>query len=209
MFAFPIESRLANSRRVLIAGAGGGFDVFSGLPLFFSLRNRGVDVFLANYSFTALAETDAHPRENELYEVKGSSTSPLPYFPEKHLAAFLEERDYARPIYAIEKLGLEQLTAAYAELVESLGINTIVIVDGGTDSLMRGDEVSLGTPAEDIATLLAAEATGLENQLLVCLGFGIDRYHGICHADFLEAVSELPIARPGTQHALTPRTAVI
>jgi hypothetical protein len=28
-------------------------------------------------------------------------------------------------------------------------------------------------------------------KLLVCLGFGIDTYHGVCHANFLEAVAEL------------------
>ena len=34
-----------------------------------------------------------------------------------------------------------------------LGVDTLVLVDGGTDSLMRGDEEGLGTPHEDIASL--------------------------------------------------------
>jgi hypothetical protein len=34
-------SRLKGARSVLIAGAGGGFDVFSGLPLYFLLRELG------------------------------------------------------------------------------------------------------------------------------------------------------------------------
>jgi hypothetical protein len=31
----------------------------------------------------------------------------------------------------------------------------------------------------------------VERKLLVCLGFGIDHYHSVCHAHFLEAVAEL------------------
>jgi len=36
----------------------------------------------------------------------------------------------------------------------------------------------------------------LDTKLLVCLGFGVDTFHGVCHAHFLEAVSEL-ICRNG------------
>ena len=34
----------------------------------------------------------------------------------------------------------------------------MVLVDGGTDSLMRGDEVGSGTPEEDTASLAAVNA---------------------------------------------------
>jgi len=37
---------------IFIAGAGGGFDVFSGLPLYFGLRAAGKKVTLANLSFS-------------------------------------------------------------------------------------------------------------------------------------------------------------
>jgi hypothetical protein len=50
---------LASSRRVLVAGAGGGYDVFAGLPLAFALRAAGKHVALANLSFTYLGGTDA------------------------------------------------------------------------------------------------------------------------------------------------------
>ena len=35
-------------------------------------------------------------------------------------------------------------------LVDELGIDTIILADGGTDSLMCGDEEELGTPTEDM-----------------------------------------------------------
>lgn len=75
--------------------------------------------------------------------------------------------------------------------MEHQGVDTIILVDGGTDSLMRGDEYGLGTPQEDIASITAVHELDVERKLLVCLGFGIDHFHGVCHSHFLEAVAEL------------------
>lgn len=44
----PLFAALDGARRVLVAGAGGGFDVYAGLPLAVSLLDSGVDVQLAN-----------------------------------------------------------------------------------------------------------------------------------------------------------------
>ncbi len=59
--------RLDPCRRVLIAGAGGGFDVYAGLPLALALQAQGKAVHLANLSFTYLGcrpsprRTSIHP----------------------------------------------------------------------------------------------------------------------------------------------------
>ncbi len=45
---------LKDSERILVAGAGGGFDVYAGLPLAFALMDLGKTVHLANLSFSAL-----------------------------------------------------------------------------------------------------------------------------------------------------------
>ena len=50
----PLFAALAPARRVLIAGAGGGFDVYAGLPLALALWHSGVEVHLANLSFSEL-----------------------------------------------------------------------------------------------------------------------------------------------------------
>ncbi len=34
-------------------------------------------------------------------------------------------------------------------------IDCVILVDGGTDSLMRGDEKQLGTPTEDMTSIAA------------------------------------------------------
>src|SRR5256885_10969848 len=58
-FRLPFFTRLKRARRILIAGAGGGFDVFSGLPLYFNLKSAGKQVFLANLSFSNLPPNSA------------------------------------------------------------------------------------------------------------------------------------------------------
>jgi len=57
----PLFQRLAPAQRILIAGAGGGFDVLSGLPLFLTLKALGKTVYLANLTFTYVGATDAKP----------------------------------------------------------------------------------------------------------------------------------------------------
>lgn len=76
---------------------------------------------------------------------------------------------------------------AYQWLVRELQIDTLILVDGGTDILMCGDECGLGTPVEDISSLLAGEGVpGVERKYVTCVGFGIDSYHGVCHSLALE-----------------------
>ncbi len=64
-------------------------------------------------------------------------------------------------------------------------------MDGGSDSLMRGDEAGFGTPGEDMASIAAVHQVDVSRKFLVSLGFGVDWYHGVCHSQVLEAVAEL------------------
>jgi hypothetical protein len=50
----PFINRLEKSQNVLIAGCGGGFDVFAGVPLGQHLKARGMSVAFASFSFTNL-----------------------------------------------------------------------------------------------------------------------------------------------------------
>jgi hypothetical protein len=117
----PLFERLGDSRRILIAGAGGGFDVFAGLPLYFALKAAGREVFLANLSFSDLR--GAEELVTGLYRVDARSDGGA-YFPEKYLSSWFDTRGETVPV-------------------------------------------------------------------LVCLGFGVDTFHGVCHAQFLEAVAAI------------------
>jgi len=190
-----LPSALEDSRRVLIAGAGGGFDVYAGLPIYERLRSLRKTVFLANLSFTQLRATTATEVHPGLFEVNLNTKGEDNYFPERSLARFLSQRLPDLPsVYAIENVGLKPVRGAYEHLASRLDLDAIVLVDGGTDILLRGDESSLGTPAEDAVSLAAVHSLTIPTRIVACLGFGVDTFHGVCHAHWLENVAALTAA---------------
>jgi hypothetical protein len=184
---------LEPARRVLIAGAGGGFDVYCGLPLAFALKTAGKQVHLANLSFSYLGLVDFDDwigarMARITPESKGASN----YFPERTLARWLKDGDVLEPVvYAFQRMGVKPLRAAYRWLVKHLNLDAVVLVDGGTDILMRGDEAGLGTPIEDMTSLVAVSGIEVPVRLVVSAGFGIDAFHGVCHAHVLENIAAL------------------
>jgi hypothetical protein len=190
VLTIPLLEQLQRADRVLIAGAGGGFDAFSGLPLYFALRDAGKQAYLANFSFSFLPPGGERLAPAVL-TVTGETPLLVDYFPERHLVDWFAAQGEIVPVYAFERAGVQPLRDAYRALVAHLGVDTLVLVDGGTDSLMRGDEAGLGTPGEDMASIVAASRLDLPRKFLVCLGFGVDSYHGVGNADTLEAIAEL------------------
>lgn len=195
LHSIPLFQELAQAETVLLAGAGGGFDIYSGIPLYLSLTAQGKKVYLANLSFTWLSKTSAeqvyppflfkvNAQDKNLYGDK--------YFPEKYLAQWLDVVGYTdEVVYAFERQGVNQLKKSYDYLIDTLKPDAIVLVDGGTDSIMFGDEEKLGTPVEDCSSMAAVHQTGFTNTYLVCLGFGVDHFHGVSHFRFLENVAHL------------------
>ena len=188
----PFFDAIKDAQTILLAGAGGGFDLFTGLPLYFGLKAAGKTVHLANLSFSTLFASTARVMGPALVEVTAKTEGSLRYFPELHLARWFQKRGEDIPIYCFDRTGAAPIRAAYQILADRLKPDAVILVDGGTDSLMRGDEAGLGTPEEDVSSIAAVDALeGVPVKLLVCLGFGIDTFHGVCHAQFLEAVAEI------------------
>ncbi|MEU1256419.1 DUF1152 domain-containing protein [Streptomyces chartreusis] len=190
----PFLTRLRDARRVLVAGAGGGFDVYAGLPLALALRAAGKDVHLANLSFSDLYGLDLDTWvDHDVAAIRPDTAARGDYFPERTLARWLAEHDLPDTVYAFPLTGVRPLRDAYRTLLAHLGgVDAVVLVDGGTDILMRGDENGLGTPEEDMASLAAV--AGLDEvavRLVACLGFGVDAYHGVNHSLVLENLAAL------------------
>lgn len=185
----PLFARLARSERVLVAGAGGGFDVYSGLPIALALHAAGKRVHLANLSFTYLGATDAPTLAPFVHVVDADTSGSTQYFPERTLAQWLRSRGLPSEVHAFDKVGVQPLRASYQAIVDRHEIDAVVLVDGGTDLLVSGDEAGLGTPEEDAASLAAVAGLAVPVKLAACLGFGVDAYHGVCHAHFLENVA--------------------
>jgi len=185
-------ARLDGCHRILIAGAGGGFDVYAGLPLAFALRRAGKAVHLANLSFSELHLLDLDVWLAPNVAAITADTKGLDgYFPERTLATWLKSKDRPPLVYAFPLVGVQPLREAYRHLVAHAGIDAVVLVDGGTDILMRGDEAALGTPVEDMTSLAAVNGLTGVTRLVACVGFGIDAYHGVNHVQVLENIADL------------------
>ncbi|MER7850805.1 DUF1152 domain-containing protein [Kitasatospora sp. NPDC096077] len=189
----PLLTRLLAAERILVAGAGGGFDVYAGLPIALALRAAGKEVHLANLSFTHLYGLPGEVwQEPDVARIGPDTDAPEGYFPERTLARWLRLHGMPDTVWAFPTVGVRPLRDAYRRLVAHLGVDAILLVDGGTDILMRGDEAGLGTPEEDMASLAAvAGLTEVPERLVACLGFGIDAHHGVSHGLVLENLAAI------------------
>jgi hypothetical protein len=211
----PILDQLADSQHILIAGAGGGFDIFCGLPLYFTLKALGKDVHLANYSFTTLELIQAVCTPYALVEglvhaPQGEIGYELIYYPEGYLVQWFKKvRGEDVTVWMMARTGAAPLAEGYAALVKHLNIDAIVLVDGGVDSIMRGDEAGPGTLVEDSISLAAVEPLDVPVKILTCIGFGTEVEESLCHYNALENIAAL--AKAGGflgSCALTPQMEV-
>ena len=164
----PIE--MAN-RNILLAGAGGGWDIFGGLPLLYEWRGT-CKIVLANFSarvegFDVRLATAADDPEGKLADALGV------------------------PVYVFGKAGFRTLKAGYEKLLKEHDIDTIVLVDGGVDSLMRGDEEGCGTVFQDTISVGVVDSLDVPTKILACVGFGTETEEGVCHYRALENIAAL------------------
>jgi len=174
----PVFDQLSSCQNLLIAGMGGGFDLFCGLPIYFELQSRGQQAHLASFSFSSISRLrDGVCLSHTLVGVTADNRGPAIYFPELYLAQwFREKRSEEVPIWCFEKTGPRPLLDNYRALVEHLTIDGILLIDGGVDSLMRGDEASLGTVIEDASSLAAVdELEEIPLRMVACLGLGAEQ----------------------------------
>ena len=188
----PTLTQLSNCKNILIAGMGGGFDVFCGLPIYFELKKHGINAHLANFSFSDIENVDFGTRLTKtLVGITPRPDRVFPYFPEFHLVNwFKEKRNEDITILCFHKTGAAPLNENYKVLCKHLGIDGILLVDGGVDSLVRGDEAEMGTAIEDLTSLYAVnQLSNVATRLIACIGFGAEQ--NLTHAHILENIASL------------------
>jgi hypothetical protein len=188
----PILNQLTSCQNLLIAGMGGGFDVFCGLPIYFELKKHGINAHLANFSFSDIENVDFGTRLTKtLVGITPKADRVFPYFPELHLVNwFKEKRNEEITIWCFHKTGAAPLTENYKILAEHLSLDGILVVDGGVDSLVRGDEAELGTAIEDLTSLYAVnQLSHIQKRWLACIGFGAEQ--NLTHAHIFENIASL------------------
>jgi WD40 repeat protein len=167
----PLD-RLEACQRILLVASGGRSDLLAAVPLAALLARPGRDIFLA----APLSGKKARLRE---VSAKGKAF-------ENRLARLLE-----RPLFAFPPEGTLPRLEVYRQLARELSLDALVLVEAGVETLLRGDEPSLGTAADDLVSLAAAQQLELPVKMLVNLGLGFDLAKGVCHAYTLERIAEL------------------
>ncbi|MES1200750.1 MAG: DUF1152 domain-containing protein [Pseudomonadota bacterium] len=185
----PLPPALERAASVLVMGCGGGFDVFCGVPLAIALRAAGKRIVFANHSSPGISASGAEGISDGAWRVTPGCAE-LPVFAEKWLTEWLLRRDWAAPVYALAHTGAAPLSAAIGAIVARETVDAIVLVDGGADSIIFGDEPGIGTLVEDAIALIATHALG-KPALVASIGFGVDDHDGVSHHAFLENVAVL------------------
>lgn len=174
----PIFEKVASCKNLLIAGMGGGFDLFCGLPIYFELQKRGQTVRLASLSFSDVVNFPGGTRLTKtLVGVDADYDRFVVYFPELYLAQwFQQKRNETVTIWCFQKTGTRPLLKNYQVLIDHLKIDGILLIDGGVDSLVRGDEEQTATLIEDATSLFVVnELSDIPVRLIGCIGFGAER----------------------------------
>lgn len=162
----PIADRIAYSGGVMLAGIGGGYDICGGLPLFYEWPT--LVKAMANYSSkSGIFSRVAQPGDDPEY---------------------LLSTKVNVPVYLIGREGVQTVRRGYEEILKKHQdkISTIFLIDGGVDSLMRGDETGGGTVLEDFISMSAIAQLDIPCKYLVCIGFGAETEEGVCHYRALE-----------------------
>jgi len=175
--------------------------VYSALPLYLTLQSSKT-CYLWSLAFTSpenLSTSEAVV-PGVVWKVTHESTLARTtfdrnidtYFPELYMSQYLHDKHHINaPVYTAIRTGVRVLRPALQHVIDELSIDAVIMIDGGTDSLMKGDEIGLGTPHEDMLSIKSLYDCTVKKKLLVAIGFGIDNFHGVWHTHFLENTAEL------------------
>lgn len=140
-----VNKKLESAQNILIVGAGGGQDVLCGLPLYYTFLKQGKKVHLANLTHTDFKTLGEHSEpivlNNTVLGATGIIKMPSTSFVEGYLAQYFKVAlGEDKVVWMINRTHVKELKTAFERLVDYLKIDAIILVDGGIDSVMRGDE---------------------------------------------------------------------
>eukprot|EP01126_Amoeba_proteus_P032632 TRINITY_DN3183_c0_g1_i11.p1 TRINITY_DN3183_c0_g1~~TRINITY_DN3183_c0_g1_i11.p1 ORF type:complete len:253 (+),score=40.84 TRINITY_DN3183_c0_g1_i11:70-828(+) len=196
--------KLANPsiRTVMLCGCGGGFDFVHSMNLYPELKRLQKKIIITSYSFVNVGVIQDAPvvwsSSRVVAKLVSANSVGDPYYkPEIGVAQFLDSTYPEEAPHHIITCNARSFTVPllhdlYSSLVEQHEIDCIILFDGGTDSLMKGDEEGLGDPIEDCVSITAvSRITKLKEKILVSTGFGADRFNHVSDCSSLRAVAEL------------------
>lgn len=188
---------LPSQSRVLLAGAGGGFDALCAVPVAVALHHAGHNVEFASYSFSNLSSVKNFASLEENERIIGITTDSTltenDYFPELSIAKWWHTKfDESKTVWSYNRIGVRPLAKAFTKLVEEQNIDCILVVDGGVDGLFIGNEHDLATPSMDAVSIIAAHCVPNIQKIHCFTAFGTEGAEGkVRHADALLRISNL------------------
>jgi hypothetical protein len=154
------------ARKILLWGAGGGYDIYAGFFLY-KLLSKNNDVYLANYSFSDDLFKYGKTENDIIVEIIGNETRTeknIDYFPEYILAQFLKKSVFAGRLF-----GPDELSKSIDKLLTSLLIDLVILVDAGHDALLFGDEGrTRGSPLEDMTSIVSFLSNNTSIEKMLC-----------------------------------------
>lgn len=140
-----LNEKLKDANTILIVGAGGGQDVLCGLPLYYTFLKQGKKVHLANLThtdFKTLNEyTDPLVLDSNVLGANSVIKVPSQNYVEGYLSQYFKAAlNEDKIVWMINRNSVQELKKSFERLITHLNIDAIVLVDGGVDSIMQGDE---------------------------------------------------------------------
>jgi hypothetical protein len=105
-----------------------------------------------------------------------------------------EDRPHRAYAFYARAFTVPVLTRLYRQIIAAHSVDAVVLCDGGSDSLMVGDEQGLGDPIEDavsVATVAGLNDDRLKLRVLLTMGVGCDRYNSVSDGATFRAIAEL------------------
>ncbi len=206
MFSSKITERLSKSKNIFWLGIGGGSDIFAAMPMYYRYYQKSI---LANVTWCNVEDLEKLKYDNPLFQESKETVWKLDHtqntdhipktFPGNYLPELWLSKELKRDVYAIRRGGVQQLKKSLELIIEKENqeneakIDTIVLVDGGVDALMFGDEQDIGSFEEDFASIVAVSL--IDNtpdpiqKLLVNNCWGLEGC--VSHFRFFENISTL------------------
>lgn len=177
----------------ILAGCGGGYDIFGCIPLFYQLK---INKILTNLSFTTLDLLEKLSDETHIIKLlkgfylipPGTYADSCYYFPEYELANKLNHH-----VYIIHNTNtISDILECYKLLIKNNNIYDIFLIDGGCDVFLSGNEKGLATPVEDMMHMKAIQLLKHDIKKYVCaIGMNADCGHGVIESELLLRLSFL------------------
>jgi len=149
-FEEEIAELIQEDKKVILLGVGGGYDILSCLPLYYTLRLKGCDVELANYSlvdfdlFPSLAEPFI--MNQQIYGANAHIKANTDHYPEGHLSKWLKTsfNEDVTVWMLKQQQSVVELTNNLNVLIEKLNGGVLILCGSGARSIMMGDEEGCG-----------------------------------------------------------------